>query len=216
MAIIQVIQPIEVTHRGPEVPAGDDWHRVHLQQGALDGACGPYSVFMALVALGLLDPDEISFRVDGRSRLGKLQSRMTSSGLFADGTSIAGLGKAIEDSFGAVVNVEVTEARGAALRRFVIEHLVADCPVVIGLEGKGLAHWVLAVGLQFADREAEAPRRLLVLDPGCPAAPVSAWNRVIDLDAGGGRYPYRLWLAEGREERQAVQLAHAAAIWRRP
>jgi hypothetical protein len=42
---IMVIEPIDTTNEGPQVPKGEKgWQSVHLRQGSMDGACGLYSL----------------------------------------------------------------------------------------------------------------------------------------------------------------------------
>lgn len=216
MAILKVVSPIEATHRGPEVDHGDGRRLVHLQQGSLDGACGPYCVFMALIASNALDPSDLDYgRVDGRTQLGKLQKAMaTGGGLFGVGTDVDELAQAIQSSHGTKVNVESSDAVGVQLRAFVTEHLDEDHVVIVGVEGADLAHWVLAVGLEFESDVTEEAKRLLTLDPGLPAPIVSAWNRTIELTTNRGRYPFKFWPGlPHQEDGQKCQLAHAVAIW---
>lgn len=220
MPIMQVVSSATVTHRGPEVwhDATDSWVDVHLRQGSLDGACGPYCVFMGLILAGVLHPDDISYGLAKRStRVGKLQAAMLqSSGLFGDGTSIKELADAIENSFGKVVDVEYSTERGAKLRPFVFDHLANDRPVILGLLGKSIAHWVLAVGLEYESQEefeARKPQTILALDPGLPTPRVAAWNQIIAGAAvSRGRYPYCLWPEHPEGEVTPVQLDMALSI----
>src|SRR5512147_2545150 len=75
MTEIYVIDPIDATHEGPSAigPEGDR-QMVHLMQGSLDGACGPYSLMMALLICGVVDRNEAARygAVDRRTSLGRL------------------------------------------------------------------------------------------------------------------------------------------------
>ena len=56
MTEIHVIDLLDATHNGPAAvgPSGEE-QEVHLQQGSLDGACGPYSLLMCLLICGLIE-----------------------------------------------------------------------------------------------------------------------------------------------------------------
>ena len=77
-ARIQVIDLIDTTHEGPCAYRSNGTEQieqqVHLVQGSLDGACGPYCVMMSLLITGLIDRREatLAHPLDGRTSLGKL------------------------------------------------------------------------------------------------------------------------------------------------
>lgn len=106
---IFIIDPIDATHEGPEVPFLNEGKRkkgktqlIHLQQGSLDGACGPYSLFMALIVCGLIDRNEITALnpIDKRTNIGRLFKNLESSKVFfRDGTDLKELGDIISDAF---------------------------------------------------------------------------------------------------------------------
>lgn len=55
--------------------------KVHLRQGDMDGACGPYCLVMAMLVRGQLRRRQAKGleRVDSRSRYGRLMKRWTST-----------------------------------------------------------------------------------------------------------------------------------------
>jgi|GEM_PF-5652811 len=56
MTKLIVIDPIDATHEGPSVPtlnSDNEFQLLHLRQGDIDGACGPYCLFMALMICGV-------------------------------------------------------------------------------------------------------------------------------------------------------------------
>lgn len=58
MAHITVINPIHATHNGPMAPGPSGLSQeIHLLQGSLDGACGPYSLIMSLLICGVIERD---------------------------------------------------------------------------------------------------------------------------------------------------------------
>ena len=57
MNIMQVSRLFSVAPNGPVSAASGEL--VHLRQGDLDGACGPYCLFSALITLGLLQRDDL-------------------------------------------------------------------------------------------------------------------------------------------------------------
>jgi hypothetical protein len=59
MTEIIVIDPIDTTHEGPSAPGPSGQRQmIHLMQGSLDGACGPYSLMMALLICGVVDRNQ--------------------------------------------------------------------------------------------------------------------------------------------------------------
>ena len=74
---------LSVSPSGPVTCAHPHAHDyVHLRQGEMDGACGPYCVVMTLIALGVMSRDQArsldSF--DGRTRLGRFRENLMAFG----------------------------------------------------------------------------------------------------------------------------------------
>ena len=75
--MIYTINLLDTTECGPESEFEGFMQKVFLQQGSIDGACGPYSIFMGLLSLGLISYDKITSRtVKGNERLGKLLNKL--------------------------------------------------------------------------------------------------------------------------------------------
>ena len=61
MHTIHVINKLDSTHNGPEArhAESEEWQQVFLNQGSLDGACGPYCVYMSLLINGIITRKEV-------------------------------------------------------------------------------------------------------------------------------------------------------------
>ncbi|WP_397449954.1 hypothetical protein [Pseudomonas sp. NA-150] len=163
---------------------------MHFRQGDLDGACGPYSLVMALVANGIIDLAEASYMSlsDGRTRFGKFNSRLLSfGGLIGDGTDRYDLSW-LSACFGNEISVEPLNGN----TRTMVEKLVCAVKVgrasIVGVDWVGgEGHWLLVVGYQGKLVRAGTPEEtiecthLLCLDPMVEAPKVSLWNSVIEV-----------------------------------
>lgn len=216
MTTIRVIGLLDATGEGPTADGPDGQAQVvHLRQGSLDGACGPYALCMALLMCGALSRDaacSVGVIRDGRTTIGKLFARMNEHHtLFKHGTDLDDLQDILAGLFKKVIHVEEFDGDGAACRKFVRDHVTLGHPVLLGLHWPGGGHWVVVVGLEFEENEGNKPVlcRFLVLDPDADSPKVSAWNGVIDARGSGGQYPYTGWTLDGIK----VRLSTAMAIW---
>lgn len=200
---------LSVSPNGPVTFAHAESHDlVHLRQGEMDGACGPYCVVMTLIALGVMTRGQAcsldSF--DGRTRLGRFrESLMAFGALVSDGTDDLDVGLLVDIFRRVGVTTDVLEV--ASRRKKTIQN-IADAiderkiPIVgVGWEG-GSGHWLLAIGYQgyqANDDDELQITHLLCLDPTSDAPRVSLWNAVIEVfnDDGeavnDGRYYCRHW-----------------------
>ena len=187
-----------------------EYEPIFQKQGSLDGACGPYCLFMALLIVGVVDNDELNdlWRIKLSTRLGKLiKSMREHTTLFSDGTTPRDLEKLLEKSFGKVLDTEINESSGRDVIPFVIEHLKQDAPVIVGIKNKDMAHWLLAIGFEKEDEVT----KLLFLDPsGIDTS--NYWNAAIDIELKqSGRYPYP-WVDYNEDSNEYVQFEEAIAI----
>jgi hypothetical protein len=95
--LFHTITQIRLTSPGPESLQARRWHLIHLTQGSLDGACGPYSVVIVLLILGLLRHDDAASYgnwIDPASHKGKFW-RLLEKGpaVLRDGTDLSELQK---------------------------------------------------------------------------------------------------------------------------
>ncbi|SRR6266581_247162 len=150
MHTIHIIDSLQLSPSGPA--AGNEL--VHLRQGDADGACGPYCVLMALIACGIAPRAQATGGgvTDARTCMGRVWAKLSRWGpLVCEGTD----DDAINDLFGAYRAMVITHhphnERPSTVRRFILKHLAANQPVVVGIDVEdGCPHWVLAIG--FEDR----------------------------------------------------------------
>lgn len=216
MARIVVIDPIRVSHQGPVAPGpGGHEQTIHLLQGALDGACGPYCLFMALMICGLVERDTLTLLkpVDGRTSAGRLIAGLEEYGaLFRDGTHLEDLVTLLRENFGTRLASEISGVRGSNLRAFIERHILDNHPVILGIDFATSGHWVLVVGLEYEtcsgdEKDTGRLSRFLILDPGESHSRVCAWNGILQARGSGGPYPYE-WAGKHK-----IQLDCAVALW---
>lgn len=192
-----------ITHAHPQ---GDDL--IHLRQGEMDGACGPYCVVMTLVTLGVMTHQQAKniSQADGRSRLGRFRDTLSIFGpLVSGGTDDVDVGWLIDCFKAAGVVAEAFEV--APRRKKTIENIAAaiddlKIPMVsVNWDGES-GHWLLVIGYQGYQEDEDGDiqiTHLLCLDPASEAPRVSLWNAVIEVfdPQGGaineGRYYCRHW-----------------------
>ena len=159
--------------------------KVHFRQGELDGACGAYSIAMALNIVGAFDADYLNKetdKVDFRTAEGKLHKTIHEWGLYPNGLSLDDC-TSILDTFRKYVSYETFQDFDS-----ILEALDNDCPVIVGIDYSGGGHWIVAVGYNLKEGVLE---NIYTLDPGS-SLPVSAfWNGVLNLGKEKGkRYCY--------------------------
>ncbi|RPJ87631.1 MAG: hypothetical protein EHM18_00150 [Acidobacteria bacterium] len=213
---IYVLSPIDTTYEGPKVPLGEEqeWQPVHLRQGSLDGACGPYSVMMALIICGVANYEDARtlWDEDHRTRLGKLLRCWDTYGpLCRSGAGLWDLINSVSEAYGKVLESDFTTGDpGPETRGFIEKHVNENHAVILRVTFSGGSHWVVVVGLEYGMKEGEPVLwRYLVLDPAEETPTVSAWNGVIGARSSPGPYPYRWWTAQLR----MVTLSEAFALW---
>jgi len=184
MSVIKVINKVLM---GPEGPVSQLNEQVHLRQGDMDGACGPYALMMSLIINGVIDRNEAIHigDVDGRTRLGKFRDNLLLFGSLCHKGTFAGDLEWLGDCFKNKVTVDPYEGLSTKqLSATIKEYTDKDISVILGLHWQGGGgHWVVVVGYE---QVGEQLTKLLVLDPGYPPSKINMWNAVIDLfDAEG-------------------------------
>ncbi|MCS8146606.1 hypothetical protein N0479_07555 [Pseudomonas aeruginosa] len=167
--------------------------KVHLRQGDMDGACGPYCLVMAMLVRGQLRRRQAKGleRVDSRSRYGRLMKALDQHGpLLRVGTT----GVDLLELLAEINDTEhfALKGEGRRLVRHTREYLEAGFPVVLGFHGRkggDIRHWGLAIGM--------SERAFLLLDPAHDLPRGQAWNAVITSEAHGSRFGYRYINAKG-------------------
>lgn len=194
---------------GPRSVMNDDI--VHLRQGNMDGACGPYSLVSALITLGLLDREKIEdmYQWDGRTREGKFRDAMYAFGpLISGGTNDYDLEWL--SSFFKTKNLQTDISFGSKMEIFagVCNALLEFKLPIIGVDWPGGGgHWMLVVGAQAYEDPDSGDKQmthLLCLDPGSETPKTSLWNAVIEvLNYDGtainkGQFTCKYWGPDGR------------------
>lgn len=210
MKTIRIINQLDLNNGSLVTTASKDYGQVFLRQGSMDGACGPYCLFMALLINGVVSWDEVQelWGVKGSTRLGKLLKGMKSHHtLFTDGTHTSDLEQLLDDSFGHIIEMYTSDARGKKLTPFIVDRLNDNNPVIVCVRGKGFAHWLLAIGYEVS----EQVTKLFFLDPS-GSNTTGYWNAAIEVNPAHYRvYPYA-WLDFKENENEFVQLDEAIAL----
>lgn len=187
-------------------PASHDL--VHLRQGEMDGACGPYCVVMALITLGVMTRHQAQSMqsADGRTRLGRFRESLgIFGGLISEGTDSFDVGWLMETF--KRVGVTTEELEVAPRRKKTVKNIadaIDQCKIpIVGVEWEGgSGHWLLVIGYQgyqANDEDELLITHLLCLDPTSDAPKVSLWNAVIEVfteegdSVNEGRYYCKHW-----------------------
>lgn len=144
--------------------------KVLLRQGESDMACGHHCVLMALMLLGVVSRDAL-YEEEPDERLVEVcaigQSR------YFTGNSAA----QIKEQFAPFSE----QVHCRLLRRNVEARTVAalesDHVCLVRFTSPSYSHWVLAVGVMYADGK---PHSLLVLDPLMDGVPLTPWNALLE------------------------------------
>ena len=194
---------------------------IHLQQGDLDGACGPYSLMMALLAYGAITrKDAINLwlgKIKTSTKFGKVVSKLDV--LLRNGTEPEHL----EEIFEAIkaysqlnkltnrarlqnLNLTKVEVRGRRLFHKIKASIDLGLPMIVGLKwGKNSGHWVAAIGYQSFKKDhtdalaSSKMESILVLDPGARFSSTSAWNGVLSIFPQNGPLPFQYWTDDMEE-----------------
>ncbi|PIG08292.1 hypothetical protein [Comamonas sp. 26] len=145
-------------------------NKLLLRQGENDMACGHHCVLMALMLLGLVSRDAL-YEGDLDERLVEVcaigQSR------YFTGCSAAQL----KEQFAPFAE----QVHCRPLRRDVEARTVAalesDQVCLVRFTSPSYSHWVLAVGVMYAEGK---PHSLLVLDPLMDSVPLTPWNALLE------------------------------------
>ena len=181
--------------------AGHHSH-VHLRQGELDGACGPYCLLMAFTILGIAPQRQITQLSQFTS--GKLVEHWHMlAALFFTGASSSDLVACLKKAPDIGVAHQIFKGRRTGIANFCVEQINNDAVVILGTKStkKSYGHWTLVVGWEgYYDTLARDPsaqaapkglRALLCLDPSYSEPVLTAYNTRIDVEPSArwlGRY----------------------------
>lgn len=202
---IKILPQITLTEEGPAVTETIDhkhgYQLIHLKQGSLDGACGPYCLCMALILLGLEKHSKLS-NLEHTERSKRLLSYISSysDALITEGTYLHVLKKyaKIYEDKGLKVSSKVADLHGndnlkkagrskdyTRVRDFIIENVQLNRPVIFG----SVDHYSLVIGLGYDSETSDAsPRYLFLLDPDLSTPTCAPWNGVVDLGVRGNNW----------------------------
>lgn len=187
MKVIKTINQLDITN-GNLTAHGEN---IFLRQGSMDGACGPYCVFMALLVLGVIDYHSATnlWLINKSTKLGKLiKALMQHETLFQNGTFAEDLETMLQQSYSKDIITTTNNLGGRKVIDFTVESLKNNAPVVVGIRGKDLAHWLLAVGFEENNGKLS---KLFLLDPSANEE-TNYWNSVIRIDTTyHGIYSYK-------------------------
>ena len=210
--MIHTINLLETTECGPESEFNGFMQNVFLKQGSIDGACGPYSLLMGLLTLGVIGYDKVtSGQVNGNERLGKLLHKLNNEyfALFKNGTYLKDLEEIITETFGKIINIKTLDEKNKDVLNFTIEHLKQNHPTIIGVNFEGGGHWMLAVG--YETNENEEVIRILTLDSSGENPIVSSWNSIINAKTTKrGTYKYKWWT-----KTRNIEFEQALTMWKK-
>lgn len=194
MKTIKVLPYLEIYERKLVTTNLKTSNNVFLQQGSLDGACGPYCVFMALIMLGVTNYENATnlWNIKKSTKLGKLVKEMQNHDtLFNGGTFVEELEELLVKSYKNDLEVKGNNLKGKKLIEFTINAINSNKPVIVGVEGKDLAHWLLAVGYES---ENDKITKLFFLDPS-EVETSNYWNSIINVKDAFFGYPYH-WVSQ--------------------
>lgn len=176
---IKILKDVQLDEEGILINLKND--AIHLCQGDMDGACGPYCVAMAWLILRKINRNEITRpeKIDYRTKEGKLLQKFHELGPFTlEGSSANNL----ENILGKKCNT----GTGKSLFPKIIKSLESENPVIIDVRGKkedDLNHWTLAIGY--------SEDYIFLLDPGYELSASNLWNAAVSRHPSKNRFGYQ-------------------------
>lgn len=182
--MIKIINKLQLSDKGLMVKGTKQ--EVHLQQGAMDGACAVYSMMMCLIIARAIHRNDIvtldDSKIKGNTSKGRLiRNFLYNNGLVRNGYELNDLEDELLHSFQKVVHTEYYSIKqdGNGFIPNIINALDNNDSVELGFSYKRKGgHAVVAIGY-----EKNAMGILLyVLDPGYPMPLGQYWNNVIQIN----------------------------------
>ncbi len=185
--------------------------KVHYRQGDLDGACGAYSIAMALNAVGAFDANYLNKEkknVDFRTADGKLHKAIHDWGLFPDGLESKDCCE-ILNSLKKKARYEYINSKN--VDKETLQNLLdEDIPLMLNIMYPQGGHWIVVIGYEKEDEEVT---KLYTLDPGGDLPKSAYWNGMIDMTKKSRKlYCYNYYATTWSSE---VKIQDAIAIWRK-
>ncbi len=187
MKIIKTLNQLDIIN--DNLTAHDE--NVFLRQGSIDGACGPYCVFMALIILGVINHNQATnlWSIKGNSKLGKLIKAMRVHDIFIqNGTFVEDLEIMLAQSYKKDLVTQSTSIGGRKVIDFAVASLRNNAPVIVGIRGIDMAHWLLAVG--FEENNGLVSKLFFLNPSGSEVG--NYWNSILNTaNSFHGIYPYK-------------------------
>lgn len=165
---------------------------VHLRQGDLDGACGPYCLISALIATGQLSRDEAlnMHAWKKESAEGKFRDAIAKFGTLAcNGTTRSQLAKLARNIKFKKLTTTTLTGKKSEIFKGITNAIANHHLAIVGVRwSKYSGHWLLAVGFQSTEiADNTQLTHLLCLDPAEENPRSSLWNAVVEAFDSHGR-----------------------------
>ncbi len=188
--MIHIIDKLKMTKKG--LVAKDTKQEVHLQQGAMDGACAVYSMMMTLIIIGSIDRNDVvslnDETIKGNTSKGRLINHfLYKNGFVRKGYYLSELEEDLRHTYKKMVNTKyltINDNDNDNLLDAILDALDHGNPVELGFCRKeNSAHAVVAIGYE----EIEKGYLLYILDPGYAMPYGQYWNNVIVINTQSTR-----------------------------
>lgn len=206
MATIKIINHLELTKYGLGSKLLTKDNLVFLEQGSLDGACGPYCLFMSLLILGKISNDDTNniSKVHHKTSFGKSLKKMNELNvLIKDGTTKKSLKDIIETGYKNTLNSIELKSKGNRLIEQISKEIDSNNPVITSVFwDEGFGHWLLAVGYETDDKD--LIKKIFFLDPSRNAPVDTYWNSVVLIGNGNSEFPH-YWLLDSEKRKIKIK-----------
>ena len=194
MKHIKIINALYLTNEGlVSKYSNGKPHNFFIKQGCLDGACAPYSASMLLMILGVLKRSDLEVNKHHKksTKIGKIIDLFfQQKGLVRDGYNFEQLTQELQ-VFKNAYDIQYHNEEESVLS-IIENHINSENPVLISVEFSSGAHALVAVGLEY--NEKEEITKILCIDPGYDHPKITYWNSVIDIEKRETRKYKYTWL----------------------
>ena len=163
-------------------PSNRSFQKAHFKQGDLDGACGAYSVSMALNILGVFEAEELysGTDFDRRTAEWKLIKALNENGLYRNGLKLENIQEILKKNYSKYVNVQCANKKDDIFN-ITQQWIDTNVPIILGIDyDSHHGHWIVAVG--YALNENDELTDILTLDPGVDSPMCCLWNGILNIN----------------------------------
>lgn len=217
MTSIKIINQIDITEN--ELKKRNE--QVFLHQGDMDGACGVYSLMMALILEGAIKFKDTNLGAqedkDQREAKQKLFKAFTSAdlGLIRNGLYLeAQIQKTLKSTYNKYVKSYYCDgSKDIDVVSFIRKSIDDNHPCIVGIDFRGNSgHFMCAVGYEIGSEE-EIVTKIFCLDPGSNKPINTYWNAIIKIDANLNARTYTDYYVNTESQyNQEVRLSEALKI----